>query len=84
VNFVRISSAIYGRGSGNFPFTQVHFSKVATVSISDARKQCRCKMPTTVLSETRGPIASVMPVAGLQQGVLGRCQTGVVKTSIRS
>ena len=42
------------RGSGFFPFPQIHIAGVTTPSAPDAGKQRGCKMPTMVLSETRG------------------------------
>jgi hypothetical protein len=42
------------RGSGDFICLQIHFVVVTTLSASDANKQCGCKVPTMVLSETRG------------------------------
>jgi hypothetical protein len=40
-------------GSGFF-FSQIHLGIATTPSASDANKQCGCKVPTMVLSETRG------------------------------
>jgi len=41
-------------GSGGFLCLQIHFVIVTTLPASDANKQCGRKMPTMVLSGTRG------------------------------
>jgi len=41
-------------GGSGFFFLQIHLLIVTTPSASDVNKQCGCKVPTMVLSETRG------------------------------
>jgi hypothetical protein len=66
------------RVSGGSLFSQVHLVIVTTLSASDANKQCGCKVPTMVLSETLWPIA----FSGCARGHMVYQETGGARSTL--